>query len=208
LKTQPGLSYFELPAPSADRRVRRFLARGLDDAPDAGPGRAGDDASIRAQKTILPRTGVKWLIMTGSALAVIGQVLLTRLSPHGNYAGEIVPSLILTGLGVGCLFCSAIFGGTVSVRPGDAGIAGALVNRGRRLLPGSSPDLLAVHVPFARDEGSRLPGALEVAGGGDREVRGEHRRIEVSVVLDAGLARLSHHCSIGVEGAQNLGVGQ
>jgi hypothetical protein len=128
LTTQPGLSFFELPAPSADRRVRRFLARGLDDAPDAGPGRAGDDASIRAQKTILPRTGVKWLIMTGSALAVIGQVLLTRLSPHGNYAGEIVPSLILTGLGVGCLFCSAIFGGTVSVRPGDAGIAGALVN--------------------------------------------------------------------------------
>ena len=66
--------------------------------------------------------------MTGSALAVIGQVLLTRLSPHGNYAGEIVPSLILTGLGVSCLFCSAIFGDTVSVKPGVAGIAGALVN--------------------------------------------------------------------------------
>jgi len=39
--------------------------------------------------------------MTGPALAVIGQVLFTGLSPHGNYAGEIVPSLILTGLGVG-----------------------------------------------------------------------------------------------------------
>src|SRR5271165_3179053 len=61
---------------------------------------------------------------------------------------------------------------------------------GRRLLLGSSPDLLAVQVPFAGDEGSRLPGALEVAGG-DREVRGEHRGIEVSVVLDAGLARLA-----------------
>lgn len=32
--------------------------------------------------------------MTGSALAVIGQVLLMRLSPHGNYAGEIVPSCL------------------------------------------------------------------------------------------------------------------
>jgi len=28
--------------PSADRRVRRLPARGLDDAPGAGPGRAGD----------------------------------------------------------------------------------------------------------------------------------------------------------------------
>ena len=27
-----------------------------------------------------------------------------------------------------CLFCSAIFGGAVSVRPGDAGISGALAN--------------------------------------------------------------------------------
>ena len=26
------------------------------------------------------------------------QILFTGLSPHGNYAGEIVPSLILTGL--------------------------------------------------------------------------------------------------------------
>ena len=29
-------------------------------------------------------------------------------------------------------------------------------------------ELLDVQVPFAEDEGSRLPGALEVAGGGDR----------------------------------------
>src|SRR5271154_1783573 len=79
---------------------------------------------------------------------------------------------------------------------------------GRRLLPGSSPGLLAVQVPFAGDEGARLPGALEVAGRGDREVRGEHTGIEVSVVLHAGLARLSHHRSIGVEGAANLGVAQ
>ena len=107
MTTQPGLSCFEWPAPSADRRVRRFPARGVDDAPDAGPGRAGDGASIRAQKTILPRAGVRWLIIAGSALAVIGQVLLARLSPHGSYAGEIVPCLVLAGLGVSCLSCPA-----------------------------------------------------------------------------------------------------
>ena len=118
------------------------LLAAFDDAPDADPGRAGDGASIRAQKTILPRTGVKWLIMTGSALAVISQVLLTRLSPPGNYAGEIVPSLILTGLGVGCQFCQAIFGGTVRVRPGDAGIVGALVNTS--LLEAPQPRHLAL----------------------------------------------------------------
>jgi hypothetical protein len=82
LTTQPGLPYFELPAPATR-------------------------ACVRARKTILPRTGVKWLVMTGSALAVTGQVLLARLSPHGSYAGEIVPCLVLTGLGVSCLSCPA-----------------------------------------------------------------------------------------------------
>jgi hypothetical protein len=69
-------------------------------APATAPG-------VGARKTILPRAGVKWLIMTGSASAVTGQVLLTRLSPHGSYAGEIVPGLVLAGLGVSCLSCPA-----------------------------------------------------------------------------------------------------
>ena len=43
-------------------------------------------------------------------------------------ASDLLPSLVLTGLGVACMFSAAIFGGTVSVKPGDAGIAGALVN--------------------------------------------------------------------------------
>src|SRR5260370_42236834 len=75
----------------------------------------------------------------------------------------------------------------------------------RRLLPGSSPDLLAVQVPFAIDEGSRLPGALEVAGGGDREARGGHRGIGARVVLHAGLARLAQRCASVVGGADRLG---
>jgi hypothetical protein len=35
-----------LPAPSGDGRVRRCLVHGLDDVPDAGPGRAGDDVQF------------------------------------------------------------------------------------------------------------------------------------------------------------------
>jgi hypothetical protein len=85
--------------------------------------------------------------MTGSALAVIGQVLLTGLSPHGNYAGEIVPSLILTGLGVGCA-CSAILGGAVSVRPGDAGISGALANTSLQI--GGSVGTTVLSLVFVR----------------------------------------------------------
>ena len=83
-----------------------------------------------------------------------------------------------------------------------------VAGQGGGLFQGRHRTSLLSRSPFAGDQGSRLPGALEVVGGGDRDVRGEHGGIEVSVVLDAGLARLSHHCSIGTGGAQNLGVGQ
>ena len=99
--------------------------------------------TIAAQNRILPRIGGKWLVMAGAALAVVGQVLLTRLSPHGNYAGEILPGLIITGLGVGSLFSAAISGGTLGVKPSDAGIAGALVNTSFQIGGSVGPTVLS-----------------------------------------------------------------
>ncbi|MEA2304373.1 MAG: hypothetical protein QOH43_1653 [Solirubrobacteraceae bacterium] len=99
--------------------------------------------TITAQNRILPRIGGKWLVMAGAALAVVGQVLLTRLSPHGTYAGEILPGLIITGLGVGSLFSAAISGGTLGVKPSEAGIAGALVNTSIQIGGSVGPTVLS-----------------------------------------------------------------
>jgi hypothetical protein len=87
--------------------------------------------------------------MTGSALAVIGQVLLTGLSParqlrrrdrpqpHSHWPRRRL-----------CLFCSAIFGGAVSVRPGDTGISGALANTSLQI--GGSVGTTVLSLVFVR----------------------------------------------------------
>jgi hypothetical protein len=47
-----------------------------------------------------------------------------------------------------CLFCSAIFGGAVSVRPGDAGISGALANTSLQI--GGSVGTTVLSLVFVR----------------------------------------------------------
>jgi hypothetical protein len=61
-------------------------------------------------------------------LAVVSLLLLVRLDVHANYAVEILPSLILIGIGIGLIFSSAINTATQGVQHSDAGVASATVN--------------------------------------------------------------------------------
>jgi hypothetical protein len=100
--------------------------------------------------------------LAGAALGVVGQVLLTRLSPHGTYAGELLAGLIITGLGVGSLFSAAISGGTLGVKPSDAGIAGALVNTSVQIGGSVGPTVLST--VFATAVTSYAAGHARTAG--------------------------------------------
>ena len=85
------------------------------------------------QTRILPRTGAKPLVMTGMALGVTAMILFTHLTPHGSYATEILPGLILTGLGMGCIFAPSFSTATLGVKREDAGIASAMVNTSQQV---------------------------------------------------------------------------
>jgi hypothetical protein len=60
-------------------------------------------------------------------------LLLTGLSPHSSYSADVLPSLILAGLGLGSVFSSALSTGTLGVRPANAGIASAIVNMSQQI---------------------------------------------------------------------------
>ena len=85
------------------------------------------------QTRILRRTGAKPIVMLGMALALTGTALLTRLSPHAGYGGHVLPSLILVGLGMGCVFASSIGTATLGVQTHEAGIASALLNTSQQV---------------------------------------------------------------------------
>ena len=89
--------------------------------------------STTAQTKIVPRTGPKPLIIFGMTLGVIGMLLLTRLSPSSSYAGDILPSLLVLGIGMGSIFAPAFGTATLGVDRSEAGVASAMVNTSQQV---------------------------------------------------------------------------
>jgi hypothetical protein len=54
--------------------------------------------------------------------------LLTRLTPSSGYAANIFPTLVILGLGFGCIVAPAFNTATAGIAFKDAGVASALVN--------------------------------------------------------------------------------
>jgi len=89
--------------------------------------------STTVQTKVLYRTGVKPLIAFGMALGVIGMLLLTRLSPGASYTSHVLPSLLIVGVGMGCIFAPAFSTATLGVDGSEAGVASAMVNTSQQV---------------------------------------------------------------------------
>ena len=81
-----------------------------------------------ASARLLAMVGPRPLVPVGMLLGALGMVLFTRLAPNANYLDNVLPGLIVSGLGLGLIFAPAIASATAGVRHGDAGAASALVN--------------------------------------------------------------------------------
>jgi len=89
--------------------------------------------STTVQTRVLHRTGAKPLVATGASLGILAMILFTRLTPGGDYAGHVLPGLILIGLGMGCIFAPAFSTSTLGVKRTDAGVASAMVNTSQQV---------------------------------------------------------------------------
>ena len=84
--------------------------------------------AIVAQTRLVPRFGPRPLVAGGMALAMVGMLLLTRLATNSSYAADVLPTLLLMGIGMGLIFAPAMSTATYGVLPADAGVASATVN--------------------------------------------------------------------------------
>jgi EmrB/QacA subfamily drug resistance transporter len=85
------------------------------------------------QTRLLHRTGARPLIAAGMTLGAVAMLLLTQLTPHGAYLTHVLPSLLLVGAGMGCIFAPAFSTATLGVKSTDAGIASAMVNTSQQV---------------------------------------------------------------------------
>jgi EmrB/QacA subfamily drug resistance transporter len=85
------------------------------------------------QTRILPRTGAKPVVATGMTLGIAAMLLFTQLTPHAAYVTHVLPGLLLTGVGMGCIFAPAFSTATLGVQSHDAGVASAMVNTSQQV---------------------------------------------------------------------------
>jgi EmrB/QacA subfamily drug resistance transporter len=85
------------------------------------------------QTKVLHRTGARPLVAVGSTLGIAAMILFTRLTPDGSYATQVLPGLLLIGVGMGCIFAPAFSTATLGVPRQDAGIASAMVNTSQQV---------------------------------------------------------------------------
>ncbi len=83
--------------------------------------------------SLLPKFGPRPLIPFGMLVAAGSLIWLTRLGLHSSYLTDILPPLLVLGLGVGFIFAPAFNTATLGVANHDAGVASALVNTSQQI---------------------------------------------------------------------------
>jgi hypothetical protein len=77
---------------------------------------------------LLPRTGTRPLIVTGTLLGAAGVYWLSRIPVHGSYTADILPGLVVLALGLGAVFVGVQTAANAGVPADKAGLAAALIS--------------------------------------------------------------------------------
>jgi MFS family permease len=83
-------------------------------------------AGISSQ--LLARVGTRPVIVAGAVIGAAGLFLLSRISVGGSYTSDLLPGLLLVGLGIAGLFVAVATAANAGVPADKAGLAAALLN--------------------------------------------------------------------------------
>jgi hypothetical protein len=89
-------------------------------------------ATIATNK-LRPRVGPRLLVVAGMLLGGSAMLYLTRLGVTSSYAADILPALVMLGVGYGLVISTSINSATLGVRPADAGVASATVSASQQI---------------------------------------------------------------------------
>jgi MFS family permease len=84
--------------------------------------------SIRFSEPIISRFGARATLPPGLGLAAAGLALFAGAGVHADYLTEVMPALILIGIGMGGCFPALMTIAMAGSTPEDAGLASGLVN--------------------------------------------------------------------------------
>jgi EmrB/QacA subfamily drug resistance transporter len=80
-----------------------------------------------------PKVGIRITSAIGMVVAAGGLLLLTRIPVDGSYMSHVLPSLLLTSLGMGAVFVSLTLVATTGLEDDDQGLASGLFNTSQQI---------------------------------------------------------------------------
>jgi MFS family permease len=84
--------------------------------------------SIGLSAKLVLRFGIRPPLATGLLLAAVGLLLFARAPVDGNFIVDVLPSMVLLGLGAGMAFNPVLLAAMSDVEPTEAGLASGVVN--------------------------------------------------------------------------------
>jgi EmrB/QacA subfamily drug resistance transporter len=90
-------------------------------------------AMVRVVPRIAPRFGEVRVLAAGLAIALLGMLWLTQISPDANYLTQMAAPLALLGMGMGSALTPLTTAGMAGVVDADAGAASGLINVAQQL---------------------------------------------------------------------------
>src|SRR6266568_3423987 len=84
--------------------------------------------SLGLSAKLVTRFGIRLPLALGLLLAAVGLALFARAPVAGNFATDVLPGMILLGLGAGMAFNPVLLAALSDVAPQDSGLASGVVN--------------------------------------------------------------------------------
>jgi EmrB/QacA subfamily drug resistance transporter len=82
--------------------------------------------ATQVTRRVLPRFGVRTILLAGLVITGLGQVWLHTISSTGSYQVNVLGGIMITAFGMGLVFPTASVAVTSGVGPGERGLAGGL----------------------------------------------------------------------------------
>jgi EmrB/QacA subfamily drug resistance transporter len=122
------------------------------------PFTAGIMVSAGLASKFSPRVGVRPVAIAGMTVTIAGMALLTQIAADGTYVKDVLPGLVLTSLGLGCVFVPLTLIATTGLDDEDQGLASGLFNTSQQI--GGALGL-AILASLAASETSSATGVSE-----------------------------------------------
>ena len=84
--------------------------------------------SIGLSARLVMRFGFRIPLAAGLSVAAVGLVLFARAPVHGSFIADVLPSMILLGIGAGMAFNPVLLAAMSDVDPSESGLASGVVN--------------------------------------------------------------------------------